>query len=97
MKKRSIYQQLSQRLLRIYEAAGNARKVLLGAIDYAKKNRVMMLCNGDGDILRTPFTLHNTPEGIEYLGTQVRQASRDTNSYPVSGHELLRTCPSVLR
>jgi transposase len=76
VKKRSIYQQQSQEVQLIYEAAGNARKVLLGAIDYAKKNHVVMLCNGDGDILRKPFTVHNTPEGIAYLDKQVRQSCR---------------------
>jgi transposase len=76
MKKRSIYPRQSQEVQMIYEAAGTARKVLIGAIDYAKKNHLVMLCNGDGDILRKPFTVHNTPEGIEYLGVQVQQSCR---------------------
>ena len=35
MKKRTIYGQQSQELLRLYEEAGTHKKVLVGAIDYA--------------------------------------------------------------
>lgn len=71
MKKRSIYGQQSQELLQIYEEAGTSKKVLIAAIDYAKKDHVVMLCNGNGDILRKPFPVKNTPEGIEFLLAQV--------------------------
>lgn len=71
MKKRSIYGQQSQELLRIYEEAGTSKKVLVGAIDYAKRDHVVMLCNGHGDILRKPFPVKNTPEGVDFLLAQV--------------------------
>jgi transposase len=71
MKKRSIYGQQSQELLRIYEEAGTSKKVLVGAIDYAKKDHVVMFCNGNGDILRKPFPVKNTPEGVDFLLAQL--------------------------
>jgi transposase len=71
MKKRSIYGQQSQELLRIYEEAGTSKKVLVGAIDYAKQDHVVMLCNGNGDILRKPFAVKNSPEGVEFLLAQM--------------------------
>jgi len=40
-------------------------------IDYAKKDHTEMFCNGYGDILRKPFSIKNSPEGIEYLKEQV--------------------------
>jgi transposase len=73
MKKRSIYQQQSQELMRIYEEAGNSKKVLVVAIDYAKKEHTIMLCNGNGDILRKPFGVWNNPEGVNYLIEQVQK------------------------
>lgn len=76
MKKRSIYQQQSQELLRIYEEAGTSKKVLVGVIDFAKQDHLVMLCNGNGDVLRKPFTVKNTPEGIDYLITQVNRTCR---------------------
>jgi len=76
MKKRSIYQQQSQELMRIYEEAASSKKVLIGAIDYAKLNHTVMLCNGNGDVLRKPFNVENTPEGIEYLLEQVGSTCR---------------------
>lgn len=71
MKKRSIYRQQSQELLRLHEEAGTLSKVLIGVIDYAKQTHVVMLCNGNGDILRKPFPVKNTPEGVDFLLTQL--------------------------
>ncbi len=76
MSNRSIYGQQSQELLRIYEEAGSSKKVLVGAIDYAKKDHVAMLCNGNGDILRKPFAVKNAPEGIDFLLEQVGTTCR---------------------
>jgi len=76
MKKRSIYGPQSQELRRIYEEAGSGKKVLVGAIDYAKRDHVAMLCNGHGDILRKPFPVKNTPAGVEFLVEQVMGTCR---------------------
>ena len=76
MKKRSIYGQQSQALMQIYEEAGRPSKVLVGAIDYAKRDHVAMLCNGNGDILRKPFPVKNTPAGVEFLLTALATTCR---------------------
>ncbi len=73
MKKRTIFQQQSQELMQIYEEAGNSKKVLVVAMDYAKKEHTVMFCNGNGDILRKPFGVWNNPEGIDYLLEQVKR------------------------
>ena len=73
MKKRTIFQQQSQDLLRIFEEAGNSKKVLVVAMDYAKKEHVIMFCNGNGDILRKPFGVWNNPEGVDYLLEQIQK------------------------
>ncbi|MGD8298851.1 MAG: hypothetical protein PVG67_20785, partial [Desulfobacterales bacterium] len=67
MKKRNIYQNQSQELLSLFEQAENNSKVMCVPIDYAKKDHVVMFCNGYGDILRKPFSVKNSPEGIDYL------------------------------
>ena len=76
MKKRTIYANQSQELLALFEQAGNSAKVLCVPIDYAKKDHVVMFCNGHGDILRKPFPVKNTPEGIRYLTEQVSRSCR---------------------
>lgn len=73
MKKRNIYQQQCQDLMRVFEEAGTNKKVLVVPIDYAKKEHTVMFCNGDGDILRKPFGVWNTPEGVSYLAEQVHK------------------------
>ena len=55
MKKRTIYQNQSQELLRLFEQAGNHSRLMCIPMDFAKKDHVVMFCNGYGDILRKPF------------------------------------------
>jgi transposase len=71
MKKKTIYTNQSQELLHLFEEAGNNSKIMCVPIDYAKK---VMFCNGYGDILRKPFSVKNSPEGIDYLTEQVRRS-----------------------
>jgi transposase len=74
MKKKTIYKDQSQELLRLFEEAGNNSKIMCVPIDYAKKDHFVMFCNGYGDILRKPFSVKNSPEGIEYLLKQVTRS-----------------------
>ena len=71
MKKRTIFFYQSQELNSLFEEAGNNAKVMCIPIDYAKKEHVVMFCNGHGNILRKPFSIKNSPKGIEYLTQQV--------------------------
>jgi len=73
MKKRSIYQNRSQELLSLFEKAGSSAKVMCVPMDFAKKDHLVMFCNGYGDILRKPFSVKNSPERMTYL---IDQASR---------------------
>ncbi len=52
MKKRNIFQNQSQEILAIFEMAGNRSKVMCIPMDYAKKDHVIMFCNGNGKIIR---------------------------------------------
>ena len=76
MKKRNIYLNRSQELLGLFEQAGNNAKIMCVPIDYAKKDHVIMFCNGYGDILRKPFSVKNSPEGVKYLTQQVVRSCR---------------------
>jgi hypothetical protein len=76
MKKTTIYSNQSQELLRLFEEAGNNSKMMCVPIDYAKKDHIVMFCNGYGDILRKPFSVKNSPEGVKYLTEQVSRSCR---------------------
>ena len=76
MKKRNIYQNRSQELLSLFEQAGNSSKVMCIPIDFAKKDHMVMFCNGYGDILRKPFSVKNSQMGIAYLTDQVMRFCR---------------------
>ena len=76
MKKRNIFQNRSQQLLRLFEKAGNRLKMMCIPIDYAKKDHIVMFCNGYGDIVRKPFSVKNSLEGVKYLIDQVMRSCR---------------------
>ena len=76
MKKRNIYQNQSQELLHLFEEAGSSEKVMCVPMDYAKNDHLVMFCNGHGDIVRKPFSVKNTPEGIAYIDEQVTRSCR---------------------
>lgn len=74
MKKRSIYQNRSQELYSLFQDAGNNSKIMCIPMDYAKKHHVVMFCNGYGDIIRKPFPVKNSPEGVENMIDQVKKS-----------------------
>ena len=74
MKKRNIFQNQSQEILAIFEMAGNRSKVMCVPMDYAKKDHVVMFCNGNGKVIRKPFSVKNSPEGKNYLIDQVTKS-----------------------
>jgi transposase len=71
MRKRSIYGDRSQELLRLYEDAGSSGRVMCVALDWAKRHHMAMLCDGGGQILRKPFAVENTAEGVATLAGEV--------------------------
>ena len=105
MKKSNIYQDRSQELSKLFEQAGSNSNIMCIPIDYAKKDHVVMFCNGYGDILRKPFNVKNTPEGVKYLIDQTTRSCQhrhikkehvffggeDVNSYAQNFVHALRT------
>ncbi len=74
MKKRNIYRNQSQEIHNLFESAGDRDKIMCIPMDYAKKDHVVMFCNGNGDILRKPFSVKNSLEGKDYLLNQVKKS-----------------------
>ncbi len=65
MKKSSIYPNRSQELLTLFEKVGNPSKLMCVPIDYAKKDHLVMFCNGNGEVLRKPFSVKNSVDGVK--------------------------------
>jgi len=76
MKKRNIFQNQSQEILTLFEMVEDRSKMMCVPIDYAKKDHVAMFCNGNGKIIRKPFSVKNSPEGKKYLIDQVTKSCR---------------------
>ena len=62
MKKRNIFQNQSQEILTLFEMAKDRSKVMCIPMDYAKKDHMVMFCNGNGKILRKPFSIKIHPK-----------------------------------
>jgi len=76
MKKRNVFQNQSQEILSLFEMTKDRSKVMCIPIDYAKKDHVVMFCNGNGRIIRKPFSINNSKEGKDYLLDQVKKSCR---------------------
>jgi transposase len=67
----SIYSKQNPKIHALLEQAGNSRKVLAVALDYAKSKHVVLFCNGLGDVLKKPFPIENSRPGLELLLKEV--------------------------
>jgi len=76
MKKKSIYGNRSQLVQECFSRAGGPEKVLVVPMDLAKSEHVASLCLGTGDYLTKPFSVHNTPVGIEHLLKRIEGTCR---------------------
>ena len=63
MEKKNIYLNQSQELLSLFEDAGNNTKIMCVPMDYAKKDHIVMFCDGNGHILKKPFFRQKQPRG----------------------------------
>lgn len=72
----SIYRNQNALLRALFERAADPRKVLCVALDYAKRKHVALCCDGNGDILRAPFAVDNTVEGVTFLIEQISSTAR---------------------
>ena len=72
----SVYRNQNALIRAVFERAGDTRKVLCVALDYAKRKHVALICDGNGDILKAAFPVENNPEGIDFLIEQVSATAR---------------------
>jgi transposase len=74
--KKSVYRSQNASLSALFERAGDPRKVLCVALDYAKRKHLALICDGHGDILKSAFPVENNPEGVAYLIEQISATAR---------------------
>lgn len=74
--KPSIYSRRNSQLLKLFETAGHPAKVMCVAMDYAKAQHVILICNGLGDRLRSVFAVDNTAAGATKLLNEVRACAK---------------------
>ena len=63
----SIYRNQSAKLNALFQRAGDPRKVLCVAFDFAKTKHLALCCDGNGEILRKPFPVENNRAGIDFV------------------------------
>jgi transposase len=63
----SIFQSSNPAIEKLFADAGSPKKVMCIPIDYAKRQHTALVCNGEGMQLHSPFNIHNTAEGVEFL------------------------------
>lgn len=72
----SVYKNQSQQLRVIFEQAASPKQILCVPIDYAKAKHVALICDGHGHVLKQPFPVENSGEGVAFLLSQVEATAR---------------------
>jgi transposase len=72
----SIYSKQNPKIHQLFERASDFKKVLAVALDYAKTKHTVLLCNGLGDVLKKPFAVDNTRQGVQDLLQEVQSTCR---------------------
>ena len=72
----SVYRNQNALIRSVFERAGDPRKVLCVALDYAKRKHVALVCDGHGDILKAAFPVENNTAGIDFLIDEVIATAR---------------------
>ena len=75
-KPQSVYRNQNAFVRAIFERAGDARKVLCVALDYAKGKHVALICDGHGDVLKAAFPVENNARGIAHLTEEISATAR---------------------
>ena len=73
---KSVYRKQCIEIRTVFEKASSPRKVLCVALDYAKSKHVALFCDGLGDILKKPFSVENSIEGVEFLCKEIQATAR---------------------
>jgi len=72
----SVYRNQNALVRAVFERAGDARKVLCVALDYAKRKHVALICDGHGDVLKASFPVENNAAGIAHLIKEISATAR---------------------
>jgi transposase len=72
----SVYRNQNALVRAVFERAGDARKVLCVALDYAKRKHVALICDGHGDVLKAAFPVENNAAGIVHLIKEITATAR---------------------
>ena len=75
-KTQSVYRNQNALVRAVFERAGDARKVLCVALDYAKRKHVALICDGHGDVLKASFPVENNAAGIAHLIKEITATAR---------------------
>jgi transposase len=90
----SIYSDCNPQISKLFEQAGHPAKVLCVALDYAKTQHTVLICNGLGDLLKGTFVVDNTPGGAAQLLDEVRQCANSRKIGPTQVFFGGEDCPS---
>ena len=75
-KSQSVYRNQNVLIRTVFERAGDNRKVLCVAIDYAKRKHVALICDGNGDVLKKSFPVENNAAGVAHLVKEISATAR---------------------
>ena len=73
--KSSLYHNQNADIRQIFSTAKSYEKILCVPVDFAKSKHVSLICDGHGEILRKPFPIHNSSQGVDFFVDQIQQSA----------------------
>jgi transposase len=74
---KNIFPVKSQLIQDFFTAAPSLDKVLIVAMDYAKKSHTVQFCRGNGELLlKKALTVYNTPKGLVFFHKQIEKTMK---------------------
>ncbi len=73
MKQKSIYQNQCPQLRELFSSAPSPAQILVVSLDFARDKHLALFCNGLGDGLLKPFSVHNNQAGVDLLNQRIHK------------------------
>lgn len=81
MKNRNVQRRENPVIRKIFDEAKDPSKVIVVGLDYAENTHKAAICDGRGDLLLKPFSIHNNVDGMTFLLDRIQtQAQKYTIS-----------------
>jgi len=76
MNNKLAFKNRNQDICDVFDRAPHPSKVMVVALDYAKREHTALICCGEGEAFKAAFPVENSPKGLAFLEKHIRASMR---------------------